>query len=481
MSEEVYETVIGLEVHAQLLTKTKLFSADKTEFGADPNTHISPVTLGYPGTLPVLNEKAVRLAIKMGIACQSEIETWNYFARKNYFYPDLPKGYQISQHTVPICKGGYIHITNAGISKEIKLNRIHLEEDAGKSIHDMDDRFTSLDFNRAGVPLIEIVTEPCINGADDAVMFLTNLRRIVRYLDVCDGNMEEGSLRCDANVSIRKIGDSQLGTKVEVKNLNSIRNVKRAIEYEVSRMKNMLNNGEPVIQQTRSFDASAGITFSLRSKEEANDYRYFPDPDLPAFEISKDFLNSIKETIPELPEQLIIKYMTNFHLSRYDAEAITDDRNTAEYFEALILLTPSYKAAANWILGPVKSYINEHNTSISDFPVKPALMASLIALVEDGKVHFSTASSKIFPELVAGNSNDPLQLATSLNLIQTDDEMQVMKWVQQALDKMPDKVIEYKKGKKGLLGLFVGEVKKISNGKADPQLTSQLLVQKLEK
>jgi aspartyl-tRNA(Asn)/glutamyl-tRNA(Gln) amidotransferase subunit B len=481
MSEEVYETVIGLEVHAQLLTKTKLFSADKTRFGAEPNTQISPVTLGYPGTLPVLNETAVRLAVKMGIACNSEIEKWNYFARKNYFYPDLPKGYQISQHTTPVCRGGYIRITTAGASKEVKLNRIHLEEDAGKSIHDKEDLFTSLDFNRAGVPLIEIVTEPCLSNADEAVAFLTNLRRIVRYLGICDGNMEEGSLRCDANVSIRKIGDCQLGTKVEVKNLNSIRNVKRAIDFEVSRMKDLCKKGEAVVQQTRSFDASAGTTFSLRSKEEANDYRYFPDPDLPPFEVSADLLNNIKESIPELPEQLINKYMTNYQLSRYDAEMIADEKNTADYFEELILLTPSYKAAANWLLGPVKSHLNEHNSSICDFPVKPKLMASLIALVEDGKVHFSTASSKIFPELVAGKSTNPLQLATSLNLIQTGDEALVMKWVQQALDKMPDKVIEYKKGKKGLLGLFVGEVKKISQGKADPELTSQLLVQKLEK
>jgi aspartyl-tRNA(Asn)/glutamyl-tRNA(Gln) amidotransferase subunit B len=481
MSNEVYETVIGLEVHAQLLTKTKLFSADKTEFGADPNTHISPVTLGYPGTLPVLNESAVRLAVKMGIACHSEIEKWNYFARKNYFYPDLPKGYQISQHTTPICKGGYIHIENAGAGKKIKLNRIHLEEDAGKSIHDKNDRFTSLDFNRAGVPLIEIVTEPCLSNADEAVAFLTNLRRIVRYLDICDGNMEEGSLRCDANVSIRKMGDTQLGTKVEVKNLNSIRNMKRAIDFEVSRMKDLFSKGEVVVQQTRSFDASAGTTFSLRSKEEANDYRYFPDPDLPPFEVSDEFLNIIKLTIPELPEQLINKYMANYQLSRYDAEIITDDKNTASYFEELIHLTTSYKAAANWLLGPVKSYLNEHNSSICDFPVKPKLLASLIVLVEQGKVHFSTASSKIFPELVAGKSTDPLQVAISLNLIQTGDEESVMKWVQQALDKMPDKVIEYKKGKKGLLGLFVGEVKKISQGKADPDLTSQLLVRKLEK
>jgi aspartyl-tRNA(Asn)/glutamyl-tRNA(Gln) amidotransferase subunit B len=481
MSAEQYETVIGLEVHAQLLTKSKLFSSDNTEFGAEPNTHISPVTLGYPGTLPVLNEKAVRLAVKMGLACHSEIETWNYFARKNYFYPDLPKGYQISQHTTPICKGGYIRIMGAGSEKEIQLNRIHLEEDAGKSIHDWDDHFTSLDFNRAGVPLIEIVTEPCIDNADEAVVFLTNLRRILRYLSICDGNMEEGSLRCDANVSIRKKGDPMLGTKVEIKNLNSIRNVKRAIEFEVNRMKDLADKGDVIIQQTRSFDAVNGTTFSLRSKEEANDYRYFPDPDLPPFEISPEFLTGIEETIPALPEQLVKKYTENYNLSRYDAEVITDDKETADYFEALILLTPSYKAAANWLLGPVKSYLNEQGLSISDFPVKPALMASLIALVEDGRIHFSTASSKIFPELAAGTSSDPLQLAISLNLIQTGDENQIREWIKQVMDEMPDKVQQYKKGKKGLLGLFVGEVKKISKGKADPQLTNQLLIQKLEK
>jgi len=481
MHEEVYETVIGLEVHAQLLTKSKLFSADETEFGAEPNTHISPVTLGYPGTLPVLNEKAVRLAVKMGIACNSEIETFNYFARKNYFYPDLPKGYQISQHTAPICKGGFIKIVQSSGEKEIQLNRIHLEEDAGKSIHDKDDHFTSLDFNRAGVPLIEIVTEPCIGSADEAVSFLTNLRRILRYLDICDGNMEEGSLRCDANVSIRKKGDSVLGTKVEIKNLNSIRNVKRAIEFEVSRMCELAENNEAVVQQTRSFDAMNGTTFSLRSKEEANDYRYFPDPDLPPFEITPEFLSSIKKSITALPEQLIKKYTESYNLSRYDAEVITDDKETAAYFEALILLTTSYKAAANWLLGPVKSYLNEVGISITAFPVKPAQMASLIALVEDGSVHFSTASSKIFPELASGRATDPLQIAISMNLIQTGDETQILEWVKQAMEKMPDKVLEYKKGKKGLLGLFVGEVKKISNGKADPLLTNQLLIKKLEK
>jgi aspartyl-tRNA(Asn)/glutamyl-tRNA(Gln) amidotransferase subunit B len=481
MPAEVYETVIGLEAHAQLLTKTKLFCADETEFGAEPNTLISPVTLGYPGTLPVLNKQAVYLAVKMGLACHSEIETWNYFARKNYFYPDLPKGYQISQHTTPICKGGYVKIALAEGEKHIQLNRIHLEEDAGKSIHDKDNDFTSLDFNRAGVPLIEIVTEPCLSSADEAVAFLTNLRRILRYLAICDGNMEEGSLRCDANVSIRKSGEIMLGTKVEIKNLNSIRNVKRAIEFEVNRMKEMAAHNETIIQQTRSFDAVNGTTFSLRSKEEANDYRYFPDPDLPPFEITPVYLRIVEETIPALPEELIWRYMESHNLSRYDAEVITDDKETADYFEGLILVTPSYKAAANWLLGPVKSYLNEKGISISAFPLKPSVLASLIALVEDGRVNFSTATSRIFPELVEGTGTDPLQIAEKLNLIQTDDETQILEWVRMAMEKMPDKVQEYKKGKKGLLGLFVGEVKKISNGKADPQLTNRLLIQKLDK
>ena len=475
-----YETIIGLEVHAQLLTKTKLFCSDETEFGAEPNTFISPVTLGYPGTLPVLNKEAVFLAVKMGLACHSEIETRNYFARKNYFYPDLPKGYQISQHTTPICKGGYISVNLPGEEKHIILNRIHLEEDAGKSIHDKDDDFTSLDFNRAGVPLIEIVTEPCINSSEEAVAFLTNLRRILRYLAVCDGNMEEGSLRCDANVSIRKKGEHALGTKVEIKNLNSIRNVKRAIDFEVGRMLDLVGRNEKIIQQTRSFDASNGKTFSMRTKEEANDYRYFPDPDLPPFEITPVQLKSIAETIPVLPEELVERYMECYGLSRYDAEVISDDKETADYFEMIILDTPSYKAAANWLLGPVKSYLNERGISISAFPLKPSMMASLIRLVEKGQVNFSSASSRIFPVMLEEKNADPLQIATRLNLLQTDDQSQILEWVRQAMEKMPDKVIEYKKGKKGLLGLFVAEVKKISKGQADLQLTNQLLAQKLD-
>jgi aspartyl-tRNA(Asn)/glutamyl-tRNA(Gln) amidotransferase subunit B len=481
MDARVYETVIGLEVHAQLLTKTKLFCGDPTAFGAQPNLHISPVTLGYPGTLPVLNKEAVRLAVKMGLACHCEMETRNYFARKNYFYPDLPKGYQISQHTTPICKGGYVHVGSPGEEKKIQLNRIHLEEDAGKSIHDKTDAFTSLDFNRAGVPLIEIVTEPCIGSPEEAVSFLSNLRRMLRYLDVCDGNMEEGSLRCDANVSIREMGAVNLGVKVEIKNLNSIRNVKRAIEFEVTRMQEQAEKNEVIIQETRSFDALEGTTFPMRSKEEANDYRYFPDPDLPPFDITIPWLEEVKQTMPVLPEELIRKYMQTFNLSRYDAEVLTDEKETAEYFEALTELTSAYKAAANWMLGPVKSYLNERSVSISAFQVRPAVMASLINLVEDGRVHFSTASSKLFPELASGTNEDPVALATRLQLLQTGDESQILEWINQVMTKMPDKVLEYKKGKKGLLGLFVGEVKKISQGKADPLLTNKLLLQKLEK
>ena len=481
MEKEKYETVIGLEVHAQLLTRTKLFCADETEFGSDPNTHISPVTLGYPGALPVLNKHAVELAVKMGLACHSEIERWNYFARKNYFYPDLPKGYQISQHTTPICKGGFVKILMDSEEKSIQLNRIHIEEDAGKSIHDKDENFSCIDFNRAGVPLIEIVTEPCINSADEAVVFLANLRRILRYLKVCDGNMEEGSLRCDANVSIRPAGEKVLGTKVEIKNLNSIRNVKRAIEFEVERMLKLADQHEPVIQQTRSFDALNGTTFSMRSKEEANDYRYFPDPDLPPFEVTPEFLEKVRSSIPKLPEELTEIYMNKYQLSRYDAEVITDEKETSEYFESVIQIIPSYKAVANWILGPVKSFLNEQNIGISLFAMKPSVLASLIELVEEGSVSFSTASSKLFPELTSGVVTDPRKVATSLNLIQTADESQILDWVQQALDRMPEKVVEYKKGKKGLIGLFVGEVKKISQGRADPQLTNRLLIQKLEK
>ena len=478
---DAYEIVVGLEVHAQLSTQTKLFCGDSAAFGGEPNTQISPVTLGYPGALPKLNKKAVEYAIKMGLACHCEIERNNYFARKNYFYPDLPKGYQISQHTTPICKGGYVGIRTAEGERNIQLNRIHLEEDAGKSIHDIDPDNTSVDFNRAGVPLIEIVTEPDLHSSDEAYAYLTEIRKMLRYLDICDGNMEEGSMRCDANVSIRLKGVTTLGTKVEVKNLNSIRNVKRAIEFETRRMIELTEQGFAIQQQTRSFDAGDGTTFALRSKEEANDYRYFADPDLPPFLVTDTMLEKIRSSLPALPEALVAKYKSELQLSDYDARVICDDKDTVDYFEELIKATTHYKGAANWLLGPVRSTLNEQGIAIKDFPLSPGILVQLMQLVDEGKLNFSIASSRIFPALLKDHSRSPLETALALNLIQSSDTDEIVAWVEEALAKMPDKVSEYRKGKKGLIGLFVGEVKKLSKGKADPRLTNQVLLEKLEK
>lgn len=481
---DAYETVIGLEVHAQLLTQSKLFCGDSTAFGAEPNTHISPVTLAHPGTLPKLNRKAVEYAIKMGLACNCTITRYNYFARKNYFYPDLPKGYQISQHTTPICTGGHITVQVNGEESIITLNRIHLEEDAGKSIHDIDPDYTCVDLNRAGVPLIEMVTEPCLRSGDEAYAYLTEVRKLLRYLGVCDGNMEEGSMRCDANISIRKKGDTHLGTKVEVKNLNSIRNVKRAIEFESNRLIELVEKGEPIVQQTRSFDAGNGTTFALRTKEEANDYRYFADPDLCPFQVTDELLSNIKSEIPELPEQKTRRYQHQLQLPEYDARLLAEEKELSDYFEQILTAANNdvsvSKAAANWMLGPVKSYLNEKNSTILDFPIPASSLAQLIDLINTGKLNFSVASSRIFNALLEQPSADPLDLATSLNLLQDSDAGNVLIWVEEVLNRMPDKVAEYKKGKKGLIGLFVGEVKKVSKGKADPKLTNDLLLKKLQ-
>lgn len=478
--EKGFETVIGLEVHAQLLTASKLFSGDSAGFGSDPNTNISPITLGHPGTLPLLNRKAVEYAVKLGLACHCSITRSNYFARKNYFYPDLPKGYQISQHTTPVCVGGHVAIRLTDGEKRVILNRIHLEEDAGKSLHDVDDNNTCLDFNRAGVPLVEIVTEPCLSTGDEANAYLTELRKMLRYLQVCDGNMEEGSMRCDANISVRPIGQEKLGTKVEVKNLNSIRNVKRAIEYESARLTGILKEGGEVMQQTRSFDAQNGTTFALRSKEEANDYRYFADPDLVPFEVTPEIIAEIKVSIPALPEERIKDYMDNYHLPEYDARVLTEEKEFSDYFEQVITHTSHYKAVANWLLGPVKSHLNESSAGIDSFSMKPATLAGLIALTDEGKVNFSTASSVIFSELLKHPEKTAAGIAAEKNLVQDADENAVATWVEEVLNKMPDKVSEYRKGKKGLLGLFVGEVKKASRGKADPKLTNDILLKKLQ-
>jgi aspartyl-tRNA(Asn)/glutamyl-tRNA(Gln) amidotransferase subunit B len=476
-----YEAVIGLEVHAQLATKSKLFCADATTFGAAPNTQISPITMGHPGSLPKTNKKAVEYAIKMGLACGSTIVKENYFARKNYFYPDLPKGYQISQHTTPICAGGTVQIQVEGQKRQIQLNRIHLEEDAGKSIHDIDPTQTLIDLNRAGTPLIEIVTEPDLFSAEEAFAYVTEIRKLVQWLGVCDGNMEESSLRCDANVSVRLIGEKKLGTKVEVKNLNSIRNVKKAIEFEITRMIDLLESGGTVTQQTRSFDASNDTTFAIRDKEEANDYRYFPDPDLAPFVLSDRYINDIRAALPALPAVLEEKLMTTYALSSYDAAQICESMASFNYFEATASISNNYKSIANWMLGPIRSFLNESGLDYTTLSLQPPTLASLIQIIEAGQLNFSVAASKILPQLVATQKTDVLAVATELQLIQVNDSDTLEAWVDAAISSMPDKVIEYQKGKKGLIGLFIGEVKKISKGQADPNKVSSLLTQKLSK
>jgi aspartyl-tRNA(Asn)/glutamyl-tRNA(Gln) amidotransferase subunit B len=481
MKNDQYEVVIGLEVHAQLLTQSKLFCGDAASFGAEPNTHISPITLAHPGTLPRMNKKAIEYAIKLGLALNCEIEQTNYFARKNYFYPDLPKGYQISQHTTPICKNGWVPVKVNDTERNIRLNRIHIEEDAGKSLHDVDENFTAIDLNRAGVPLLEIVSEPDLHSSDEAFAYITALRKLVRWLHICDGNMEEGSMRCDANISIRLKGETKLGTRVEVKNLNSIRNVKRAIDVEVERLIKITEAGEKIIQETRSYDADNNSTFSLRSKEEADDYRYFPDPDLTPFHITTDYLAAIKESLPQLPETLEKKYQQELNLPAYDAQVICGDKSSVNYFETIIKHTSNYKAAANWMMGPVKSYLNDHNIELSDFKLPAEKIAELIQLVDDGKTNFGTASGKIFHALLQTPKRNALELATSLNLLQESNSDSIAVWVDEVIAKMPDKVKEYKAGKKGLIGLFAGEVKKLSKGKADMQQANKLLAEILNR
>jgi aspartyl-tRNA(Asn)/glutamyl-tRNA(Gln) amidotransferase subunit B len=484
-----YEVVVGLEVHAQLLTKSKLFCGDSIAFGAEPNTQVSPITLAHPGTLPKMNKKAIEFAIRMGLACHCEIEKQNYFARKNYFYPDLPKGYQVSQHTTPICKRGFIKIKTTTGEKKIRLNRIHMEEDAGKSLHDVDADNTCIDYNRTGTPLIEIVTEPDIRSAEEAFAYITEIRKLVRYLEICDGNMEEGSLRCDANISVRKKGETKLGIKVEVKNLNSIRNVKRAIEFEAKRLINLLEKGEAVTQQTRSFDANNGNTFATRDKEDADDYRYFADPDLTPFQLEDNFIEGIRHSLPALQEERIKKYTDQFQLSEYDAQVLTEEKDFADYFERVIDIIPGPsplgerkvrpKAAANWLLGPVKSWLNENNKEIRDFPLAPDQIVRLIQLVDSGKVNFSVASSRLFSLLLNDPKRDPEQIAAEQHLIQQSDTSVLGPVIDKVLEKYADKVIEYKKGKKGLLSLFVGEVMKQSKGQADPKITNEMLLKKL--
>ena len=471
-----YEIVVGLEVHIQLLTQSKLFCADSTHFGVTPNSQVSVISLAHPGTLPMLNKAAVAQSIKLGLALRCHIAEQCHFDRKHYFYPDLPKAYQTTQLTQPILTGGSLTTQLS----TVPIHHIHLEEDAGKSIHDADPFYSCIDLNRAGMPLLELVTEPAISSSDEAFAFLTELRKLVRWLGVCDGNMEEGSLRCDANISIRPVGSKTLGTKVEVKNLNSIRNVKRAIDAEANRQIAMTEKGERIVQETRGYDADKNITLGQREKEEANDYRYFPCPDLPPFTITSAQTEALKAAMPALPLALQEQLITQYQLPQQDAEVLTEERALADYFLALTQEGAPAKPAANWLLGPVKSWLNEHQVSIEAFPITPTQLCRLIEMVQQGKLNFSTAATRLLPALLKEPLALPETLADGLGILQQSNEHELEAFVNQVLAAMPEKVKEYQKGKKGLIGLFVGEVKKLSKGKADPQAVTKILETKLK-
>jgi len=475
-----YTVVIGLEVHAQLLTRSKIYNSDSAEYGSLPNTNVGVITLAHPGTLPRLNKRVVEYAIKMGLACHSQITRLNIFDRKNYFYPDLPKGYQITQDRTPICVGGYITIDTKEGSRDIELHRIHIEEDAGKSMHLAAETDTLVDFNRAGVPLIEVVSQPDIKNSDEAYAYLTEVRKLVRYLDICDGNMEEGSLRCDANISIMPVGSKVFGKKVEVKNMNSIRNVQRAIEHEIDRQIIETEKGTVIFSETRTFDATAGLTYSMRTKEELNDYRYFPDPDLSPLIVSEQWLAAIKATMPALPRDLYNRYVNEYKLSPYDAHVLTDSKDVAMYFEEVCSFTQHYKVASNWVMGPVKSYLNELALSADEFPISPNLLVELMDLVDAGKISFSVASQRVFPELLKNPAKSALEVAQRLNVIQDSNEDSMLPLIDSILKEFPLKVEEYKSGKKGIVGMFMGELMKRSKGKADPKVANALITKKLE-
>jgi len=478
MLSDKYEAVIGLELHAQLLTSSKAFCSCSTKFGLPPNTNVCPVCLGMPGTLPVLNKKVVEFAVKLGLATNCKIRRYSIFARKNYFYPDLPKGYQISQYEEPICYEGYVEIElKGGVKKKIRLRRIHMEEDTGKSIHDQDID-TLIDINRCGVPLLEIVTEPDIRTPQEAALYLAKIRQLVQYLDICDGNMEEGSLRCDANVSVRLKGETKLGTKTEVKNMNSIKNVEKALEYEINRQIQILESGGTIIQETLLWDASTGIVKPMRSKEEAHDYRYFPEPDLVPVVVSEEWIEEIRKTIPELPEQRRDRFIRQYGLPKYDAEVLTSSKELANYYEECVKFTNDFKSASNWIMVEVLKILNDRQIDITEFKVEPRFLAELINLVNEGKINQATAKKVL--EEISHTGEEPISVIERQGLMQISDEDFITEAVLKVLEQNKENVERYLAGKDKLFGYFVGEVMKLTKGKANPKLVNEILKRKLE-
>ncbi len=473
-----FEAVIGLEVHAQLTTASKIFCSCSTAFGAAPNTHVCEVCMAAPGTLPVLNKKVVDYAIKLALATNATIHPVAVFARKNYFYPDLPKGYQISQYDLPIATGGYIQIEVGSQTKRIRLVRIHMEEDAGKLIHDEHRPVSFVDFNRTGVPLLEIVSEPDIRSPEEAVAYLKKLRAILRYLEICDGNMEEGSLRCDANISIRPLGSKELGTKVELKNMNSFKHVQRALEYEIRRQTALYLDGKEIIQETRLFDVEKGVTVSMRGKEEAHDYRYFPDPDLVPLKVDDQWVEDIRQTLPELPDVKKERFMKEYGLPAYDAEIIISSRHLAEFFEACVKIFPKPKIVSNWIMTEVLRELNREGKEIHETKLTPELFTELLKLLEDNVIS-STAAKKVFSE-VYKTGKRPAQIVEEQGLRQESDEETLRAICQKLVKEHPKEVEKYRSGKKGVIGFFVGQVMRETKGKANPKVVNKLLTELLE-
>lgn len=483
-----YEAIIGLETHCQLCTETKIFSPASTTFGADPNTHVDPIVLGMPGVLPVLNQKVLEYAVKAGLALNCQIAPYSKFDRKQYFYPDLPKNYQISQYDLPIAEHGWLEIelvdkkTKDVTRKRIGITRLHMEEDAGKLVHAGSDRldgstYSLVDYNRAGVPLIEIVSEPDIRTGQEAAEYAQELRRIVRYLGISDGNMQEGSLRCDVNISVRPEGQQAFGTKVEIKNMNSFSAIQKAIDHEIQRQIKAIESGEPIVQETRLWDEGGQRTKSMRSKEGSSDYRYFPEPDLPPIEVSVEQKNAWQAELPELPAQKRSRFEAEFGLSAYDARVLADERGITEFFEATVGAGADPKLAANWITQDIAAYLNAEKLTIEELPLKPQMLAEMVQLIEAGTIS-NKIGKDLLPELLT-QGGSPNAMVAARGLSQISDPAQIEAMIDEVLAAHPEELAAYRDGKKKLQGFFVGQMMKRSGGRVDPKLTNQLLIEKL--
>jgi aspartyl-tRNA(Asn)/glutamyl-tRNA(Gln) amidotransferase subunit B len=470
---QTFEAVIGLEVHAQLLTDSKIFTSSSTISGNLPNTQTDPVTLGLPGALPVLNRRVVDFAIKLGLATNCAVQKESIFSRKHYFYPDLPKGYQISQYDKPLCLDGFLEVRLSEETKRIGITRIHLEEDAGKNIHGEKDGGSYVDLNRAGVPLVEIVSEPDIRTPEEAGAYLRQLRQILRYTEVCDGNMEEGSMRCDANVSIRPVGQKEFGTKVEIKNLNSFRFVERAIEHEIQRQALLLEAGQPVVQETRLFDDQKGVTKTMRSKEQAADYRYFPDPDLPPLIVDAEWLESVGASLPELPSQVLRRFIDSYGLDPYLAELLTEEKFIATYYDQAVAIHDNATSIANWITTELFGRLNKEGISVMDSPISPENLAGLVKSIDDGTISGKIAKT-IFDEMFVSSAS-PDSIIEKKGLKQISDPALIEETVVRILESNPKQVEEYKSGKDKMFGFFVGQVMKETNGRANPEMVNEMI------